>query len=147
MITQGLTQSFKAELLQGIHDFLTDSFYLALYTNDANLSSDTTVYSPVGEVVSSGYTAGGILLTNLGINVGAGDACTSFANVTWTGPVSFVVAGGLIYNASKDNRAVDVLNFGMSYTVNNVPFTVNFPYNSVTTAPIILGGGIYGTGT
>ena len=147
IIVQSLTTSFKAELLQGIHDFTTDQFYLALYNNTANLASDTLLYTTVGEVVGTGYTAGGLLLTNLGIGIGNGNAFTSFADAVWAGPVQFQVAGGLIYNASKGNRSVDVLNFGMQYDVNILtPFTVKFPPNTSTTAPIILGGGIYGTG-
>jgi hypothetical protein len=145
MITQALPVSFLSECLQGIHNLNSDAFYLALYTQDADLSVATTVYTPVGEIVSPGYTPGGILLTNLGVHIGGTNAYSSWNDVTWPN-LNCYVAGGLVYNASKGNRAVDVLSFGMSYEVFNRPFTVKFPPNTSTTAPIIFGGGIYGTG-
>lgn len=149
MITQSLTQSFKEQLLRGVHNFDTDDFYLALYTQEADLSSNTTVYSPVFEVMSSGYVSGGLLLTSLGVAAAGGNAYTSFADAVWNGPMRFNVAGGLIYNASRGNASVVTLNFGQTYTVainNGQDFTVKFPPNTSYTAPIILGGGIYGNG-
>jgi hypothetical protein len=147
MITQSLTVSFTTELLKGIHDFTTDTFYQALYTQAADLSSNTQVYSTVGEVIGTGYTAGGLALINLGVQSGGTNSYTSFADAVWPGPVNFNVAGAMIYNASKGNRSVDVLNFGLEFLVNiATPFTVKFPPFTSTTAPIILGGGIYSMG-
>ena len=147
MITQAIPASCLAEVLRGVHNFDSDTFYLALYTQDADLSISTTVYTPVGEVVGQGYTAGGIQLVNLGVHIGGTNAYTSWADAIWSGPNNFNVAGGLVYNASKGNAAVDVLSFGMQYIVNTPgEFTVRFPPNTSTTAPIIFGGGIYGTG-
>jgi hypothetical protein len=100
MITQSLTVSFTTELLKGIHDFTTDTFYLALYTQAADLSSNTQVYSTVGEVIGTGYTAGGLALINLGVQSGGTNSYTSFADAVWPGPVNFNVAGAMIYNAS-----------------------------------------------
>lgn len=147
MITQALPVSFTTELLKGIHDFTTDTFFLALYTADADLSANTQVYTTVGEVVGTGYTAGGLQLVNLGVQSGGTNSYTSFADAVWAGPVQIQVAGGLIYNATKGNRAVDVLNFGMTYMVDiTTPYTIKFPPFTSTTAPIILGGGIYSFG-
>jgi len=137
-ITQALVSSFKAELLEGIHNLNTDSFYLALYTSSSNISSATTVYTTTGEVTGTGYTAGGLLLTNLGVTLSGTTAYASWSPATWSN-ASISVAGGLIYNASKGNRAVAVLNFGGTYTADGVtPFTVTFPPYTSTTAPIIL---------
>jgi hypothetical protein len=149
VITQGIPVSFKAETLQGIHDFSVngDQFYLALFTEQADLSSATTMYEPLGEVVGTGYTAGGLLLTNLGVGIGGQEAYTSWEPAIWQGPCIFNVRGGLVYNKTKGNKAVDVLDFGMTYNVNtkfnNGPFTVNFPPFTSSTAPIIFGGSIY----
>ena len=67
-IVQTQTTSFKAELYQGIHDLTTDEIKIALYTASANLNEATTVYSSTNEVVATGYTAGGEVLTPVTVN-------------------------------------------------------------------------------
>jgi len=67
-IVQAFCTSFKQQLLEGAHDFRTsggDVFKVALYTEDANLNSTTTAYTSTGEIVVAGYTAGGLVLTNI----------------------------------------------------------------------------------
>ena len=83
MITQALTSSFKSELLQGIHNLATDTFYLALYTPSASIDSTTTVYTTLGETSGTGYTAGGQALTNLGVSLSGTIAYSNWANETW----------------------------------------------------------------
>lgn len=137
-ITQSLTASFKSQLLQAGHNLATDTFYLALYGPNANISSVTTAYTADGEVTGSGYIAGGAALTNLGVTLSGTTAYASWAPVTWTN-TSIAVTGGLIYNASKSNASVAVLNFGGTYTSDGTtPFTITFPPNTSTTAPVIL---------
>jgi len=58
-IVQTQTTSFKAQLYEGVHDLLTDTIKIALYTVDATLNADTTVYTTANEVTGSGYVAGG----------------------------------------------------------------------------------------
>ena len=137
MITQALTSSFKSELLQGIHNLATDTFYLALYTPSASIDSTTTVYTTLGETSGTGYTAGGQLLTNLGVSLSGTIAYANWANETWANS-TITASGGLIYNASKGNRSVAVLNFGGAYSTTNAPFTVSFPPNTSTTATVII---------
>lgn len=125
MIAQTATSSFKQELLQGVHDFSVDTFKLALYTAEASLGAGTTTYTTSGEVVASGYTAGGADLTvSTPPTLSGGTAVIGFANVTWA--AALTARGGLIYNASKANRAVAVLNFGADKT-SSAAFTVTFP--------------------
>ena len=137
MITQCLTASFKKELLQGVHDFDTDVFKVALYTSSANLSSATTAYTTSGETSGTGYTAGGATLTNLGVTLSGTTAYTSWGSYTWANS-TITTAGALVYNASKANRSVAVLNFGGSYSTTAHPFTITFPANTSTTAPVII---------
>lgn len=136
-ITQAVCASFKQETLEGVHNFSAtggDTFYIALYTSSANLSSYTTVYTSIGETSGTGYTAGGQMLTNLGVTLSGATAYTSFDDITWSG--AFIsAAGALIYNASKSNKAVAVLNFGGTYT-STVDFSVTLPPNTSTTALI-----------
>ena len=137
MITQCLTASFKKELLQGIHNFDTDVFKIALYTSASDLSSATTIYTALGETSGTGYTAGGATLTNLGVTLSGTTAYTSWGSYTWSNS-TLTTAGALVYNASKGNRSVAVLNFGGTYSTSDAPFTVTFPANTSTTAPVII---------
>jgi hypothetical protein len=133
-IFQTQTLSFRAELPQAVHNLLTDTIKLALYTSNASLNEDTTVYSTTNEVVGTGYSAGGIVLTGATINTANNVVYVNFANAVWS-PAAFTAAGGLIYNASKGNKSVAVLSFGSDKTVANT-FTVQMPANSYDTALI-----------
>ena len=66
-ITSGITISFRREILLGEHDLDTNSLKLALYTNAASLSDGTTVYTTSNEVVGTGYSAGGVVLTGIDV--------------------------------------------------------------------------------
>ena len=138
MITQGQCTSFKVQLLTATHDFTPttgDTFYLALYTQSATLNADTTVYTTSGEVVASGYTAGGAVLTSIAPTSSGSTAFTSFNTVTFTGAIT--ANGALIYNSTKGNKAVAVLFFGGDKT-STTSFVVTFPSFSSTTAIIRL---------
>lgn len=134
-ILQTATTSFKVELLQGIHNFgptSPDTFKVALYTGSANINASTAAYTTSGEVVGSGYVAGGNTLTvstsptsgNNSQNVPT--AYISFANTTWPN-ATFTARGALIYNATESNKSVAVLDFGSDKTVNNDTFQIIFP--------------------
>ena len=61
-IAQAVCNSFKQQILEGIHDFESggDVFKLSLYTSAANLSASATVYTSTNEVGDTGqYAAGG----------------------------------------------------------------------------------------
>jgi hypothetical protein len=135
MITAGLTNSFKQQLLLGVHDFLTDTFKIALYTSTAALGPDTTIYTTSSEVTGTGYTAGGQQLQNITVNLSMGIAYVSFTNPSWTG-ATFATRGALIYNVSKANKSVGVLNFGIDQTMLGQSFTIQLPTNDPETALI-----------
>lgn len=132
MIFQTQTLSFKAELPQAVHNLLTDTIKLALYTSNASLNEDTTVYSATDEVVGTGYSAGGKVLTGATISTADNIVFVNFANAVWT-PAAFTTAGGLIYNASKGNKSIAVLSFGGDKTATST-FTVTMPANSSSSA-------------
>jgi O-glycosyl hydrolase len=131
-IIQTQTTSFKAELYEGIHNLLTDTLRIALYTANANLNEDTTVYSTTAEVVGTGYVAGGVTLTGVTINSSGYTAYVNFNNVTFGASVTARCA--LIYNSSKANRSIAVLDFGSDKT--SASFTITMPQNTATTALI-----------
>lgn len=131
MITQTVTNSFQAELLEGVHDFNTDIFKIALYLATANLDANTTVYVTEGETSGTGYTADGEVMTGVSANAAG---FVTFSNVSWN-PASFTARGALIYNSTKGNKAVAVLDFGSDKTATNT-FLVQMPANTATSALI-----------
>jgi hypothetical protein len=136
-ITQTWTTSFKRQLLLGEHDLDTDVLKIALYTSAAVLGADTTVYVTAGESSGAGYTAGGNTLTNVTVLSGDGIAYVDFDNPTWAG-ASFTARGALIYNSSKSNKAMFVLDFGTNQTAVNENFVIDLPANNPTFAIIKL---------
>jgi len=135
MFVAGLTQSFKEQLLLAVHDFENDVFKIALYGPTAILDSDTAVYTTTGEVSGTGYVAGGEVLVNVTVNAGNNTGYVSFDNPTWAA-TSFTVRGALIYNYTKGNKSVGVLNFGLDQTTLNQEFIIQLPYNNPETAVI-----------
>jgi hypothetical protein len=134
MILQGLTSSFKLESWQGIHDLDTDTLKFALYTGNATLDSTTTVYTTSNEVVGAGYAAGGVTLTGVVLTLSGTTAYLTFDNPTWSG-ASFICRGALVYNSSKADRSIAVIDFGDDKTASG-PFVVNMPVATATTALI-----------
>ena len=132
-IVQTQTTSFKKELYQGVHDLSTDTIYIALYTAAADLNAATTVYSSTNEVVATGYTAGGKILTGVAINTDGYTAYVNWANVSWTSALTARCA--LIYNVTQGNKSIAVLDFGSDKT-STTTFTITMPSNTSTTALI-----------
>jgi hypothetical protein len=133
-IVQTQTTSFKAQLYQGIHDLTTDVIKIALYTANANLNADTTVYSSTNEVAATGtYAAGGATMTGITVSTSDYTAYVGFANVSWTAALTARCA--LIYNSSKGNKSVAVLDFGSDKT-STTTFLITMPANTSTTALI-----------
>lgn len=136
-IQQGLTNSFKQDMLQAGQNLLTDTLYMALYTAFSDIGQLTTVYTTANEVTGTGYTAGGVQVTGavLSTDVQTGTVYVNFNNVSWPG-ANFVARGALIYNTSKGNKSVAVLDFGADKTFSAVSNTVVMPANTATTALI-----------
>ena len=137
-IAQGATNTFKVGLLDGTFDLAAGSFKIALYTGAASIGPETTAYTTDGEVVASGYTAGGEALTisqvpTIGNQTGNATAYLSFSNVTWTSALT--ARGALIYQVGSGDPAVCVLDFGADKT-STTTFTVQFPAVTNTTAII-----------
>ena len=142
--TQSMCTSFMQELMTATHDFTTgtgDTFKAALYESTATYNASTTAYSTSGEVTGSGYSPGGVIVTNgtspLSTNTSATAGVaywTPSASITYTS-VTLTTAfdAVLIYNSSKSNKAVSVHTFG-SQTVTAGTFTLTMPTNNTTNA-------------
>lgn len=127
--------SFKTGMLNGTFNFTSGTFKIALYTNNATLDATTTAYTPTGEVVASGYTAGGNTLTITQVpttGTSGTVAYISFQNTSWN--AALTARGALIYK-SGTNEAVCVLDFGADKTSSST-FTVQFPAVSNSSAII-----------
>lgn len=146
--TAAICTSFKNEILLGLHQFgaatlvsrgsLTaptkDSFKAALFLASGSLGAGTTAYSATSEVSGSGYTAGGIAVTN------GTDPTTSGTTSFWTPSTSLAFGTVtlstsfdtvLIYNSTQSNKAVGVYTFG-AQTVTAATFTLTMPTNDAT---------------
>ena len=135
-IQQGLTNSFKEQMLQGQQNLTSDTLKMALYTGFATLGPTTTQYSTTNEVSGTGYAAGGLTLTGVTISTSdSGVVYVSFNNPSWSN-ASFTARGALIYNSTQSNSSVAILDFGADKTCSNQTFTVTLPVNSATTALI-----------
>lgn len=145
--TQAMCTSFKGEILSGIHALGTtviragtgaDTLKAALYLASATVNAATTAYSVTGEVSGSGYSAGGITVTN------ATAPTTSGTTGYWTPSASFTYTSVtlttafdavLVYNSTQSNKAISVHTFG-SQTITAGTFTLTMPTNDSTNALI-----------
>ena len=138
-IVQAVCNTFKSELLGGVHDFDSGSgqvFKLALYSSAATLNATTTVYSSSDEVGNTGqYSAGGGVLASQQVSLDGSVAIVDFADLSFTG-VTLTARGALIYNTSASNKSVCVLDFGADKTATSGTFTIQFP--AFTSAAAIL---------
>jgi hypothetical protein len=136
-IYQGLTTSFKVDILNGRQNIASDSLKMALYDGYVQLGDSTTEYSSTNEVTGPGYTAGGEGLSNVSIeSTSNGIVYVSFANVVWTN-AQFIARGALIYNFTRANASVATLDFGSDKTqAANGTFTVTLPPNTPSSALI-----------
>ena len=126
MITPGLCSSYLAEVLAGVHQ-ITDEYRLALFSDQAEISPASTTYTTSGEVPGTGgYVAGGQVLTGFSITESDGVAIADFDDARWMN-ATITARGAMIYNASKGNRAVLVLDFGGNIASTAGLFSVIFP--------------------
>jgi len=156
--TQSMCTSFMKELMLGQHQFgtstltsrtsltspTTDTFKAALYFASATIDASTTAYSSTGEVTNtsgSGYTAGGVTVTNatapLSTNASATAGVaywTPSASLQWTAlTITTAFDALLLYNSPQSNKAVSAFSFG-SQTITAGTFTLTMPSNTTTTA-------------
>ena len=142
--TQAMCTSFKTEILDGVHALGTtviragtgaDTLKAALYLASATVNAATTAYSVSGEVTGSGYSAGGITVTNANQPANTGttaywtpSASFTYTNVTLTTAFDAV----LIYNSTQSNKAISVHTFG-SQTVTAGTFVLSMPTSDAST--------------
>ena len=153
MPTSVLCNSYKQEILSGIHAS-NDTYKIALIkaspsrTYDASTTSvgtpgtgtPTAANLGTDEVAASGtYVAGGGSLSGFTTSLSGTTALLDFASpVSFTG-ATISASGAIIYNATKSNRAVAVVNFGTAITSTAGTFSVTLPASGAATSLIRLG--------
>ena len=137
-ITQTIPTSFKAEILQGVHD-AADTYKIALYTSAATLDESTTAYTTNNEVTGTGYTAGGTTLVGFNVTTSGTTAVLDWTTDPAWFNATLTARGALLYNASKSNKAVYIMDFEFDQTSTNGTFTVVLPTPDATDGLIRLG--------
>ena len=131
-ITTAMCNSFKTELLGGVHDLDSHSLKLALIkaSPTGTYNEDTTNYSDVtgnsDEASGTGYTATGSAITGPSISLSGDTAIVDFTDVVFTS-ATISADGCIIYNTDASNKAICVIDFGGTKTSTNGDFTVEFP--------------------
>lgn len=140
-ITTAMCNSFKQELLGGVHDLDTDTLKVALIkaSPTGTYGADTTNYSDVtgnaDEAVGTNYTASGQELDTATISLSGSTAFVDFADEVF-GNLTIAADGAIIYNASQGNKAVAVFDFGGTVTSTSGDFTIVFPAADASNAVI-----------
>lgn len=148
--TASMCTSFMGEILTATHNFGTaptrgstaaDTFKAALYLSSATVNASTTAYSATNEVTGTGYTAGGVAVTNATAPTATNSSSTAgvaywtpSASITYTSvTLSTAFNAVLIYNSTQSNKAVAVYTFG-DQTITAGTFTLTMPSNTTSTA-------------
>ena len=140
-ITTAMCNSFKQELLGGVHDLDTDTLKIALIkaSPSGTYGAATTNYSDVtgnsDEATGTGYSAGGQALDSASITLSGTTAFVDFADEVFS-TLTISADGAIIYNSSQSNKAVAVFDFGSTVTATNGDFTVVFPTADASNAVI-----------
>jgi hypothetical protein len=135
MIVQSFANAFKLDLFNRL---ATDIFRMALYVEQAVLDATTPAYTTNGEVNGPGYTPGGIVLMDLAILLDGNVALLDWADPVWPN-TTITARGALIYNYTRGNLAVGIIDLGKNYTSTNGSFTIVLPEPTAKTSLIRIG--------
>ena len=140
-ITTAMCNSFKQELLGGVHDLDTHSLKIALIkpSPTGNFNKATTNYSELtgssDEATGTNYSAGGQVLDSPVISLSGDTALVDFADEVFSN-LTITAAGALLYNSSVSNKAIAVFSFGSNVASTAGDFTVIFPTADASNAVI-----------
>lgn len=145
----GVSNNFKHECMRGEHQLgaatltsrtsltapTTDTIKAALYNSSASIGPTTAAYTATGEASGTGYSAGGIAVTNattpsLDTTTGVWTPSASLVYSTVSiGPVDCV----LIYNSTQSNKSIEVCTFTAQTPV-AATLTLTMPANTAAAA-------------
>lgn len=140
-ITTAMCNSFKQELLGGVHDLDTHTLKLALIkaSPSGTYGAATTNYSNVtgnsDEASGTNYSAGGQALDGASITLSGTTAIVDFTDEVFSN-VTVSADGCIIYNSSQSNKAIAVIDFGGTVSSTAGDLTIQFPAAGASTAVI-----------
>lgn len=141
-ITTSISTSFKKEQLDGLHQMsaagaaaAADTFKIAVFVSAASLGPSTTAYSATNEASGTGYVAGGATLSGLSVGTLGNWAYLQCNDASWAG-ASFTGRGFQIYNSSRSNKSVGVVDFGADKTATGGTFLIDLGNSSTNAASI-----------
>ena len=138
-ISQTLTDTFLQDCLDGGQDLGTsgNTLKIALYTSSASLGATSSAYSATNEVSGTGYTAGGVALSSQAVAYDSTNQVAYFdaADPSWSS-ATITARGALIYNNTKSNASIAILDFGSDYSSSNGTFQIQLPSAAYNTALI-----------
>ncbi len=140
-ITTAMCNSFKQELLGGVHDLDTDTLKVALIkaspsgTYDASTTNYSDITGNTDEAVGTNYTATGQELDSAAISLSGNTAFVDFADEVFSN-LTIAADGAIIYNSTQGNKAVAVFDFGGTVTSTSGDFTIVFPTADASNAVI-----------
>ena len=138
-ISQTLTDTFLQDCLDGAQNLGNggNTLKIALYTSSASLGATSASYSATNEVSGTGYTAGGATLSSQAVAYDSTNQVAYFdaADPSWSS-ATITARGALIYNNTKSNASIAVLDFGSDYSSSNGTFQVQLPSAAYNTALI-----------
>jgi hypothetical protein len=146
----GVSLGFKHECMRGEHQLgaatlvsrtsltapTTDVVKAALYLVSATTGPSNATYTATGEVSGSGYSAGGVTVTNatapsLDTTTGIWTPSASIVYTTVTLSTAFDCV--MLYNSTQSNKAILTATFG-SQTITAGTLTLTMPSNVAATA-------------
>lgn len=146
--TAGICVAFLLALLKGQIKLLAsggDTIKCALFETTATINAGTAAYGATGELTGTGYTAGGMALTNAdpsssgtAVSGNAAFWTPGGASVIWTGLTSAAAFDtALVYDSTAGGVAMSVHTFG-AQNITAGTLTLTLPANAKGTALIEL---------
>lgn len=137
-MASGVYNRFKAGVMKKSYDMINDDIKVALLANTYNFNSDHNVFADVSshEISGTGYTAGGVSLTNKTVtqNDTSDKGVFDADDVTWTN-ATITARYAVIYNNTLTNKdLVGVVDFGGDVSVTNGNLTIQWNANGILTA-------------
>jgi len=140
-ITTAMCNSFKTELLGGLHDLDTDTLKIALIkaSPTGTYNASTTNYSDVtgnsDEASGTNYNSGGNVLDGAAISLSGSTAIVDFTDEVFSN-VTVSADGCIIYNTANSNSAIAVIDFGGTVSATAGDLTIEFPAADASNAVI-----------
>ena len=136
-MANAIYNSFKRDLMLGDIDLVEDTIRLMLVTSSytPNIDTQTNRSQITGEVVGTGYTAGGATLANKSVTISQStdEAVFDANNVTFSN-ATITAMGAVIYKSTGSpdtDNLICYLDFGQNVTSTGGDFVVAFSNDGI----------------